>query len=63
MRELAASDAVLLVEWPEKGGTALPHPDLELALGHAGLRRDLDASATSAMGSAVLERLPVAPTR
>jgi tRNA threonylcarbamoyladenosine biosynthesis protein TsaE len=63
VRELAAPDAVLVVEWPEKGGDALPRADLELALAHAGLRRDLDASAASATGAAVLTRLPNAPTR
>jgi tRNA threonylcarbamoyladenosine biosynthesis protein TsaE len=63
VRELATRDAVLLVEWPEKGGDALPRPDLELALGHAGSRRDLDARAATATGAAVLARLPAAPTR
>lgn len=63
VRELAAPDAVLLVEWPEKGGDALPRADLELALAHAGSRRDLAAVARSAAGDAVLARLPVAPTR
>ncbi|HET7845784.1 MAG TPA: tRNA (adenosine(37)-N6)-threonylcarbamoyltransferase complex ATPase subunit type 1 TsaE [Xanthomonadales bacterium] len=63
VRELAAPDAVLLVEWPEKGGDALPRADLELGLAHAGLRRDLEAVAPSASGAAVLARLPGAPTR
>ena len=63
VRELAAPDAVLLVEWPEKGGAELPRADLELGLAHAGLRRDLEAVALSASGAAVLARLPGAPTR
>lgn len=63
VRELAAPGSVLLVEWPEKGGDALPRADLELDLAHAGLRRDLAASATSAAGAAVLARLPQQPTR
>lgn len=63
VRELASPDDVLLVEWPEKGGDALPRADVELRLAHAGAKRNLDAAASSARGEPVLARLPAAPTR
>lgn len=34
--ELDADDAIVLVEWPERGGGELPAADLEVALDHAG---------------------------
>jgi tRNA threonylcarbamoyladenosine biosynthesis protein TsaE len=37
--ELEASDAIVLVEWPERGGGALPPADLEILLEHAGAAR------------------------
>lgn len=63
VRDLAAPDAAMLVEWPEKGADALPAADLVLALAHAGLRRDLVATADTPTGAAMLARLPNEPTR
>ncbi|WHZ20746.1 MAG: tRNA threonylcarbamoyladenosine biosynthesis protein TsaE [Rhodanobacteraceae bacterium] len=37
--ELDASGAIVLVEWPERGGGALPAPDLEIVLEHEGTGR------------------------
>ncbi len=49
IRELAGSDAIWLVEWPERGGDRLPPPDhaLEIEFAHGGrvvrgLPEDLD---------------------
>lgn len=48
--ELVDDDALLLVEWPERGGDALPPADLVLELAHAGARRSLRARPGSARG-------------
>lgn len=37
--ELDAPHAIVLIEWPERGGSALPTPDLEVALEHDGTAR------------------------
>ncbi|HEX7326874.1 MAG TPA: tRNA (adenosine(37)-N6)-threonylcarbamoyltransferase complex ATPase subunit type 1 TsaE [Rhodanobacteraceae bacterium] len=37
--ELEAPDAIVLIEWPERGAGALPRADLEVALEHAGTGR------------------------
>lgn len=37
--ELDAPEAIVLVEWPERGRGALPAPDLEVDLEHAGAAR------------------------
>lgn len=39
MDELDAPGAIVLVEWPERGRGALPDPDLEVKLEHAGSGR------------------------
>ena len=36
LRDLADARCLLLVEWPEKGGAAVPQPDVELHLEYAG---------------------------
>ena len=37
--ELEAADAIVLVEWPERGGGTLPAADLEILLEHDGAAR------------------------
>lgn len=46
--DLVDGTSLLLIEWPKRGEGALPPPDLELMLAHAGERRDLRAKALSA---------------
>lgn len=60
--ELDAPQALVLVEWPERGGGALPAPDLDVALEHAGAGRKGHLIARSARGQAWLADLarPVA---
>jgi tRNA threonylcarbamoyladenosine biosynthesis protein TsaE len=36
LRDLAGPECLILVEWPEKGGAAVPRPDVELGLAYAG---------------------------
>jgi tRNA threonylcarbamoyladenosine biosynthesis protein TsaE len=57
LADLADPAALLLVEWPERGGGALPPPDVRFALSHAGDRRRIDATACTARGHAWLEVL------
>ena len=49
--------AVWLVEWPERGATALPAPDLRIALTVEGAGRRAGVEATSAAGREWLARL------
>jgi tRNA threonylcarbamoyladenosine biosynthesis protein TsaE len=45
---------VCLVEWPERAGSALPQPDLELTLAYSGAGRAITASAHSPAGERCL---------
>src|SRR5687768_6215208 len=51
--------ALVLVEWPQRGGALLPAADLELELRHAGPRRDLRGTSASPRGAAWLRALCV----
>ena len=57
LREYLASPCLLLVEWPEKGGAALPAPDLELSLTYTGETRHARLQAHSASGQVWLDHL------
>lgn len=46
--ELDAPEAIVLIEWPERGSGALPKADLELLLEHAGRGRLATLSTVSA---------------
>jgi tRNA threonylcarbamoyladenosine biosynthesis protein TsaE len=52
-----ADAALWLVEWPERGGDALPSPDLRIALVIEGAGRRARLIASSAAGEAWLARL------
>lgn len=59
---LDGDEAVLwLVEWPERGGGALPSADLAVALEVEGEGRRARIVAGSAVGEAWLEAMPVLP--
>ena len=51
--DLAGRPVLWLVEWPERGGAALPPPDLEIALAHAPSGRHATLRALSPAGEAV----------
>jgi tRNA threonylcarbamoyladenosine biosynthesis protein TsaE len=57
VRDLVGPGSLLLVEWPERGGAALPPADLEVALDYAGEGRQARVSARSPLGSSWLENL------
>jgi len=55
--DLVAQPHLMLIEWPERGGGALPSADLSIALAHAGSSRDIVLSAVSPKGQDWLDRL------
>jgi len=56
-----AADALWLVEWPERGGAALPPADLRLDLSMDGTGRRAELVAGHVRGQAWLERLAKIP--
>jgi len=57
LREYFRPDAVCIVEWPERAGSALPSPDLALRLDYDGEARKASLEAHSAEGEAWLASL------
>jgi len=57
LADLWTPDALVLIEWPERGAGALPPADLELHLRHAGTRRDIAAQSSSPRGDRLLAAL------
>jgi tRNA threonylcarbamoyladenosine biosynthesis protein TsaE len=51
LRNAVGPGALLLVEWPEKGGSVLPPADLEVALNYAGEARQATLTAATALGA------------
>lgn len=54
--DLADSDALILIEWPERGGERIPQADLRIELSHAAAQRNLRAHGLSQRGVDALER-------
>ena len=54
--DLADLDALILIEWPERGGQRIPPADLRVDLFHAAAQRNLRAVAVSRRGLDVLKR-------
>lgn len=52
--ELQDETSLILIEWPERGGSALPAPDLTLKLAHVQAGRTLAAQAGTARGTSWL---------
>jgi len=57
LRDLLGPGGLLLVEWPEKGGGALPPADLEVALDYHGEGRQARLLSHSPLGEGWLENL------
>ena len=57
--DLAAQAALWLIEWPERGGSALPSADLHVRLALAGEGRDAVLESASAIGLLWLQRLEI----
>ncbi|MGB7552638.1 MAG: tRNA (adenosine(37)-N6)-threonylcarbamoyltransferase complex ATPase subunit type 1 TsaE [Chromatiaceae bacterium] len=61
LRDLLDRDSVLFVEWPQRGGGALPPPDLEIRLDYRGPGRALDLMPRSPAGAELVRALAAAP--
>jgi tRNA threonylcarbamoyladenosine biosynthesis protein TsaE len=57
MDALGESDAVVLIEWPQRGTGAIPPADVELQLDYAGSGRRARLRAASPRGERLLARL------
>ncbi len=57
LRDQLDGQAVLLLEWPERGQGELPAADVEVLLTYVGEGRQCRLNATSAAGAALLARL------
>lgn len=57
LREYCEPGCLLLIEWPEKGGLALPAADLDLGLAYEGSGRSASVSAGSPLGRVWLQNL------
>jgi tRNA threonylcarbamoyladenosine biosynthesis protein TsaE len=57
LRDLLGPGCLLLVEWPEKGGEALPAADLDLSLRYAGEARRVCLQGLSSIGAEWIENL------
>jgi tRNA threonylcarbamoyladenosine biosynthesis protein TsaE len=56
-REYFNRDTVCIIEWPEKAGSVLPTPDIDLFLTVSGNGRDVELQGLSDQGSQCLDRL------
>jgi tRNA threonylcarbamoyladenosine biosynthesis protein TsaE len=54
LRDMLGEQALLLVEWPERGAGVLPAPDLEIHMDYAGDARVATLHAASAAGAKML---------
>jgi len=57
LRDQFDGQAVLLIEWPERGQSELPAADVEVALRYAGEGRACRLAADTVLGHDLLERL------
>jgi len=57
LRDSVGPQCLLLVEWPEKGGAALPPADMEITLEYAGNARRASLLPRTALGAAWLGNL------
>lgn len=60
IRDYLGEGALCLVEWPVRGASVLPAPDLEVAITGVGERRRVAIAARSGLGERALERLSAA---
>jgi tRNA threonylcarbamoyladenosine biosynthesis protein TsaE len=57
LRDLMGPGSLLMVEWPERGGDALPPADLNVTLRYAGEARQAGLSAETLLGTEWLQNL------
>jgi tRNA threonylcarbamoyladenosine biosynthesis protein TsaE len=59
LRDLTGPGYLMLIEWPEKGGTAVPPADLKLLLNYAGESRIATLAAATSVGDRWLTMLAI----
>lgn len=59
IRDYFAEDAIVLVEWPERGGDLLPAADIDINLAYQEQGRDMSCIARTAKGVACLDSLAI----
>jgi tRNA threonylcarbamoyladenosine biosynthesis protein TsaE len=59
LRDLSGPGCIMLIEWPEKGGRAVPRADLTIQLSYAGEARAAVLAGGSVMGAAWLSKLGI----
>lgn len=57
IRDFLEQDAILLVEWPERGTNYLPAPDIHLHIGHLETRRRVRFEAGTPLGKEIIARM------
>jgi tRNA threonylcarbamoyladenosine biosynthesis protein TsaE len=57
VRDYFTSDAVCLVEWPQRGSGFLPRPDLMVSIAQQGAGRVLDTQGMSPRGQKILAQM------
>ena len=57
LRDMLRGDAVLLVEWPERGFDGLPEADLRIRISYEGDGRELEWEAGTRTGREILARI------
>ncbi|QUI62532.1 tRNA (adenosine(37)-N6)-threonylcarbamoyltransferase complex ATPase subunit type 1 TsaE [Pseudoalteromonas sp. A22] len=57
IRDYFASNAICVVEWPEKGEGFIPNPDIDVTMQYAGDGRQITLEAKSSRGEALLKQL------
>ncbi|MEO9122065.1 MAG: tRNA (adenosine(37)-N6)-threonylcarbamoyltransferase complex ATPase subunit type 1 TsaE [Burkholderiaceae bacterium] len=60
-RDILQKEAVVLIEWPEQAGAALPPPDLEIKLSYADTGRQASLAAYTTRGKSWLTILALPP--
>jgi tRNA threonylcarbamoyladenosine biosynthesis protein TsaE len=59
LRDMTGPEYLMLIEWPEKGGAAVPRADLDLQLLYVGVARAARLNAGSGAGAAWLDKLVI----
>jgi tRNA threonylcarbamoyladenosine biosynthesis protein TsaE len=57
LRDVAGPGCLLLIEWPDKGGAALPSADVDLTLSYSGDARLAQLGAKTLLGREWLEKI------
>ncbi|MEW8220624.1 MAG: tRNA (adenosine(37)-N6)-threonylcarbamoyltransferase complex ATPase subunit type 1 TsaE [Candidatus Thiodiazotropha taylori] len=57
IQDLLTDDAVMLIEWPEKGQGGLPAADLLVKIEHDGLSRQVTIEGASDRGSEIIQEI------